>query len=179
MASADRWHLSPRRPRSGCKTLCKHLQRVEGVETFPPLLVSPATKQVRRSASQAWQNASLFSDQRIGEILRELPTSKGGRPKNSSHAREEFSKATVLDEIGITFSEANRLEQLANNPDVVQAVLENAKAEGNQYQDGASFTTVKKAVNPTHAGGDSCQYSDKFVQIVNPTHAGDLSLVTV
>ena len=50
-------------------TLCKHLQTV--MQTFAP----------------------PYADQRIGEILRELPTKQGKRTDTSSTAIEEVTKA--------------------------------------------------------------------------------------
>ena len=116
-------------------------------------------------------HVSLFCDVRIGELLRELPTSKGGRPKNSTPIREEFTKADALRESGISKSEANRLECLAAHVDIVEAVISEAdetaqtfakvgiyadqrigellrqlpKAKGNQYQQSAEVGTPTKA----------------------------------
>lgn len=76
---------------------------------------------------------SIYADQRIGELLRELPKGHGNQYQNSanSHAREEApTKAEALQDAGISRSEAYRLEELASNPDVVQAVLDKAEAEG-------------------------------------------------
>ena len=89
-----------------------------------------AIKQEATETAQTFAKVGIYADQRIGEILRELPTSKGGRPRNSSDAQEEFTKADALQDAGIPKSQAYDLQKLAANPDVVQAVLDKAEAEG-------------------------------------------------
>ena len=79
---------------------------------------------------QTYARVSIYADQRIGELLRELPKATAGRKSNDSPAREELTKASALQDAGISRSEAYRLEELASNPDVVQAVLDRAEAEG-------------------------------------------------
>lgn len=74
---------------------------------------------------------SIYADQRIGELLRELP--KGSRWKSDSPTGESETKAEALQDAGISRSEAYRLEELASNPDVVQAVLDKAEAERVDY----------------------------------------------
>lgn len=57
------------------------------------------------------------ADQRIGELLRELPKAKAGRKPNDSIAVEELpTKAQAIKESGISTPTAYQLEQLAANP---------------------------------------------------------------
>lgn len=65
----------------------------------------------------------IYADQRIGEILRELPTGHGNRFSDTS----ETLKADAIADAGIPKSQAYDLQKLAANPDVVQAVLDKAE----------------------------------------------------
>lgn len=67
-------------------------------------------------------------DQRIGEILRELP--KSNRWKSDSPTGEVETKADAIKAAGIGNRQAYDLQAMAANPDVVQAVLDKAEAEG-------------------------------------------------
>ena len=89
-----------------------------------------ATKAEMTETAQTFAKVGIYADQRIGEILRELPTRQGKRTDTSSTAIEEVTKAQAIKESGISTPTAYQLEQLAANPDVVQAVLDRAEAEG-------------------------------------------------
>jgi len=87
-----------------------------------------AIKAEATETAQTFAKVGIYADQRIGEILRELP--KGSRWKSDSPTGESETKAGALQSAGISRSEAYRLEELAANPEVVQAVLDKAEAEG-------------------------------------------------
>lgn len=89
-----------------------------------------AIKAEALETEQTFAKVGIYADQRIGELLRELPASKGGRPKNSSDTQEELTKASALQDAGISRSQAYDLQAMASNPEVVQAVLDKAEAEG-------------------------------------------------
>ena len=89
-----------------------------------------ATKAEMTETAQTFAKVGIYADQRIGEILRELPTRQGKRTDTSSTAIEEVTKAQALKDSGISTPTAYQLEQLAANPDVVQAVLDKAEADG-------------------------------------------------
>jgi hypothetical protein len=76
--------------------------------------------------SQTFAKVSVYADQRIGEILRELPTGHGNR---FSDAKETL-KADAIAEAGISKSQAYDLQTLAANPEVVEAVIAKAEEEG-------------------------------------------------
>lgn len=90
-----------------------------------------AIKEEATETAQTFAKVGIYADQRIGEILRELPTRQGARTDTtSSPTGEEVTKANAIQSAGISRSEAYRLEELAANPEVVQAVLDKAEAEG-------------------------------------------------
>lgn len=89
-----------------------------------------AIKAEATETAQTFAKVGIYADQRIGEILRELPTSNGGRPRNSSDVQEEFTKANAIQDAGISRSQAYDLQKMASNPEVVQAVLDKAEQDG-------------------------------------------------
>lgn len=90
-----------------------------------------AIKEEATETAQTFAKVGIYADQRIGEILRELPTRAGKRTDLTySDTQEEVTKADALKEAGIARSQAYDLQAMAANPDVVQAVLDKAEAEG-------------------------------------------------
>ena len=85
-----------------------------------------AIKSEATETAQTFAKVGIYADQRIGEILRELPTGHGNRFSDTS----ETLKADAIKESGISRSQAYDLQALAANPDVVQAVLDKAEQDG-------------------------------------------------
>lgn len=82
-----------------------------------------AIKQEALETEQTFAKVGLYADQRIGELLRELPTS-------NRWSDSPTGKTETIEDSGMSLKTAYQLEQLAANPDVVQAVLDKAEAEG-------------------------------------------------
>lgn len=81
-----------------------------------------AIKAEATETAQTFAKVSIYADQRSGEILRELPTRQGMRSDlTSSPMGNEVTKSEALKDAGFTPKTAAQLEQLAANPDVVQA----------------------------------------------------------
>jgi len=89
-----------------------------------------AIKEEATETAQTFAKVGIYADQRIGEILRELPTRQGKRTDTSSTAIEEVTKAEALKESNISTPTAYQLEQLAANPEVVEAVIAKAEQDG-------------------------------------------------
>lgn len=85
-----------------------------------------AIKAEATETAQTFAKVGIYADQRIGEILRELPTGHGNRFSDTS----ETLKADAIKDVGIPKSQAYDLQAMAANPEVVQAVLDKAEAEG-------------------------------------------------
>ena len=85
-----------------------------------------ATKAEMTETAQTFAKVSIYADQRIGEILRELPKAKNQHDVSDLPT----GKTQAIKDAGFTPKTAAQLEQLAANPDVVQAVLDKAEAEG-------------------------------------------------
>lgn len=111
--------------RAQAQAIHKTIAATSGIEDVA------AIKAEATETAQTFAKVGIYADQRIGEILRELPTRQGRRTDTTlSPAGEEVTKADALQNAGISRSEAYRLEELASNPEVVQAVLDKAEAEG-------------------------------------------------
>ena len=76
---------------------------------------------------QTFAKVGLYADQRIGEILRELPKAKN---QWDSTAVEGQTKAEALQDAGISTPTAYQLEKLAANPDLVELVIAQAEIDG-------------------------------------------------
>ena len=72
----------------------------------------------------------LYADQRIGELLRGLPTRQGARTDATLVTDvTEVTKRQAEQQAGISHKTAIDLQALAANPDVVQAVIDKAEAD--------------------------------------------------
>lgn len=91
-----------------------------------------AIKAEATETAQTFARVSLYADQRIGELLRELPKAKGNQYTSADSIAVEKAptKADALKDAGIPAPTAYQLEQLAANPEVVEAVIAKATEEG-------------------------------------------------
>lgn len=87
-----------------------------------------AIKQEALETEQTFAKVGIYADQRIGEILRELPTRQGARTDKTSVGMP--TKVQAEREANIDHHTSIDLQKLAANPDVVQAVLDRAESEG-------------------------------------------------
>lgn len=77
-----------------------------------------------------WDEGKLSTNkayQRIGEILRELPTRQGRRTDTLVTDVTEVTKRQAEADAGISHKQSIDLQAMAANPDVVQAVLDRAE----------------------------------------------------
>lgn len=103
--------------RAQAQAIHKTIAATSGIEDVA------AIKSEATETAQTFAKVGIYADQRIGEILRELP--KSGRWSDSP-----TGKTDAIKDAGFTPKTAYQLEQLAANPDVVQAVLDKAEADG-------------------------------------------------
>lgn len=89
-----------------------------------------AIKAEATETAQTFARVGIYADQRIGELLRELPTRQGARTDTSVTTGTEVTKRQAEQDAGISHKQAVDLQAMAANPDVVQAVLDKAEAEG-------------------------------------------------
>lgn len=109
--------------RAQAQAIHKTIAATSGIEDVA------AIKSEATETAQTFAKVGIYADQRIGEILRELPKGKGNQYKQSA-AVGTPTKAQAEREAHIDHHTAIDLQAMAANPDVVQAVLEQAEADG-------------------------------------------------
>ena len=87
-----------------------------------------AIKAEALETEQTFAKVGLYADQRIGELLRELPKATNQHDRQVVGAPTSTRQAER--EAGISHATSIDLQALAANPDVVQAVIDKAEAEG-------------------------------------------------
>ena len=111
--------------RAQAQAIHKTIAATNGIEDVA------AIKQEALETEQTFAKVGIYADQRIGEILRELPTRQGKRTDTTSCTpMQEVTKAQAIEESGMSSRQAYDLQAMAANPDVVQAVLDKAEADG-------------------------------------------------
>lgn len=103
--------------RAQAQAIHKTIAATSGIEDVA------AIKQEALETEQTFAKVGIYADQRIGEILRELPTS-------NRWSDSPTGKTETIKESGMSTKTAYDLQAMAANPDVVQAVLDKAEAEG-------------------------------------------------
>lgn len=103
--------------RAQAQAIHKTIAATSGIEDVA------AIKQEALETEQTFAKVGLYADQRIGEILRELPTS-------NRWSDSPTGKTDTIKESGMSTKTAYDLQAMAANPDVVQAVLDKAEADG-------------------------------------------------
>lgn len=106
--------------RAQAQAIHKTIAATSGIEDVA------AIKSEATETAQTFAKVSIYADQRIGEILRELPKAKNQHDVSDLPT----GKTQAIKDAGFTPKTAAQLEQLAANPEVVQAVLDKAEAEG-------------------------------------------------
>lgn len=90
-----------------------------------------AIKAEATETAQTFAKVGIYADQRIGEILRELPTRQGARTDQTSVTTgTEVTKRQAEQDAGISHKQSIDLQKMASNPEVVQAVLDKAEQDG-------------------------------------------------
>ncbi len=148
--------------RAQAQAIHKTIAATKGIEDVA------AIKAETIETEQTFAKVSVYADQRIGEILRELPKAKTGPKTVSSQAGEEITKAEALKESGISSSEAYRLQELAANPEVVQAVIDQATADGTVV----SRSQVLKAIKERETA--EAERDNARQELVDAYHASEL-----
>ena len=108
--------------RAQAQAIHKTIAATSGIEDVA------AIKSEATETAQTFAKVGIYADQRIGEILRELP--KSNRWKSDSPTGEVDTKADAIKAAGIGNRQAYDLQAMAANPEVVQAVLDKAEADG-------------------------------------------------
>ena len=89
-------------------------------------------RQQKQDEARMLSEALLDAEKRIGELTKAIPKGSGGDRrsdnfKNDSTVGFEKSKTEVMSELGFTPQQTQRFEILADNPDVVEQVKQEAR----------------------------------------------------
>ena len=87
-----------------------------------------ATKAEMTETAQTFAKVSVYADERIGEILRGIEQAKRGPKVNSPEG--EKTKTETIRESGMSTKTAYDLQAMADNPEVVEAVIAKAEQDG-------------------------------------------------
>ena len=126
--------------RAQAQAIHKTIAATSGIEDVA------AIKEEATETAQTFAKVGIYADQRIGEILRELP-------KSDRWSDSPTGKTDAIKDAGFTPKTAYQLEQLAAHPDVVQAVIDKATEEGKV----ASRAQVLKAIRERDEAKDEAE----------------------
>lgn len=87
-----------------------------------------AIKEEATETAQTFAKVGIYADQRIGEILRELPTKQGAR--NDITSVSTPTKVEAEKQANLDHHTAIDLQKMAANPEVVEAVIAKAEQDG-------------------------------------------------
>lgn len=102
-------------------------------------------QEVRDQTLQEAQEISaalMAAEQRIGEILLEIPKSSGQYAKSENRP---MSKNTLVAEMGYTKDEASDYQRMAQNPEIVQRVIDQALSDGKIVTKSAVMREIESA----------------------------------
>lgn len=101
------------------------------IRAIDKLQLAEDVRQQKRDEAFMLSEALLDAEKRIGELTKKIPKSDGGRPsKTTDSSVASFrakTKAEVISDLGFTPKQVERFEILADNPDVVEQVKQEAR----------------------------------------------------
>ena len=97
------------------------------LQTVNRLSVAQEIRDQTLKEAQEVSTALIAAEQRIGEILLSIPKSSG---RYSESENRPVSKNTVAKEMGYSKDDVSDYQQMAQNPEVVQKVIDEAMARG-------------------------------------------------
>ncbi len=103
------------------------------LQTVNRLSVAQEIRDQTFKEAQDMSNALIAAEQRIGQLLLEIPKQSGARTDlttSSTRAEEVKTKKEVVSEIGYSKDEASDYQQMAKHPEVVQKVIADAIENG-------------------------------------------------
>ena len=103
-----------------------------------------AIKAEATETAQTFAKVGIYADQRIGEILRELPTAKAGRKANEVDTPTQLTKGEAVKQSNIDHHTAIDLQKIAANPEVVEAVIAKAEKDGRVVSRAQVLKEIKK-----------------------------------
>ena len=113
------------------------------IRVINKLELAEEVRNQKRAEAQMIAEAVLDAEVRLGELFKEIPKGSGGNRRSenfkiNSSVNFEKTKKEILEELGFNQMQANRLETLADNEDIVEYV----KAEARENDDFPTRTRV-------------------------------------
>lgn len=118
------------------------------LRTVNRLSVAQEIRNQTLEETQELANALIAAEQRIGELLLNMPTAQGRRTDmlTSGHGGTEVeTKAEAVSRMGYGEREAKDYQQMAKNPEIVRKVIEEATANGEVVTKAAVMRQIQKA----------------------------------
>lgn len=143
--------------RAQAQAIHKTIAATKGIEDVA------AIKEEATETAQTFAKVGIYADQRIGELLRELPTKQGKRTDTTlSATQDEVTKRQAMSDAGISKSQAYDLQAMAANPEVVQAVLDKATEEGRVVSRKQVLDAIKRQKRAEQERDEARKEAEKY-----------------
>lgn len=116
------------------------------LQTINKLSTAQEIRDQTLKEAQEISTALIAAEQRIGELLLAIPKQAGGvnqYNREEKSTRVEKSKSEVVSDMGYSKDEASDYQRMAQNPEVVQKVIDNALANGEVVTKTAVMKEIK------------------------------------
>lgn len=124
------------------------------LRTVNRLSVAQEIRNQTLEETQELANALIAAEQRIGELLLNLPKQSGLRTDletSSTQVEKVKTKGETIKDMGYSKDEASDYQQMAKNPDIVRKVIEDATAAGEVVTKSAVMKQIQKAKEEARA----------------------------
>lgn len=138
------------------------------LQTVNKLSVAQEIRDQTLQEAQEISTALIAAEQRIGEILLSIPKAQGRRTdiETSSNDMEEVkTKSEVVSEMGYTRNDVSDYQRMAQNPEVVQMVIDNALENGEVVTKSQVMKEIKAATEKAKAEAEANKTTrEKFAE---------------
>lgn len=124
------------------------------LQTVNKLSVAQEIRDQTLAEAQEISSAVIAAEQRIGEILLEIPKQAGKRTDietSSEHTEEVKTKSEIAADMGYTRHDVSDYQRMAQNPEVVQMVINKALENGEVVTKSQVMKEIKTATEKAKA----------------------------
>lgn len=126
------------------------------LQTVNKLSVAQEVRDQTLAEAQEISTALIAAEQRIGEILLSIPKQSGRPAENSSDDTEKLkTKSEVASEMGYTRHDVSDYQRMAQNPEVVQMVINKALENGEVVTKSQVMKEIKAAAEKAKAEAEA------------------------
>lgn len=128
------------------------------LQTVSKLSVAQEIRDQTLQEAQEISTALIAAEQRIGEILLAIPKQAGKRTDietSSEHMEEVKTKSEVASEMGYTRHDVSDYQRMAQNPEVVQMVIDKALENGEVVTKSQVMKEIKAAKEQAKAEAEA------------------------